>query len=311
MDAHTNKNDALAQTVGQSVPKDEVKASYPDSTMRAIQNTLKLMDGQYGGGFFIKFIMDVGTCYGWLNLIIVYPDGCCKSIVMFKNCMRETDTESSNGVYQNPNKPRKNTYKLFNVWDGPDMLNNYDSLTEYETPTMTIPETVIWKKIVENYSKIPIVKINQTSSLEQLLEELCSCAAERAKEYGQGFMDEPDRCYISTEDFREVVEANGWNVSQARTQLDLQGLFDKDTGTRGYQKSKRIGNEVKRFYAIKKRPSSGEGVLPKSLRDTKYDPGYLTKSEKERKQLQREVRELTDKYNDLLQKHEPTAEPLA
>ena len=199
-------------------------------------------------------------------------------------------------------------YKLFQPWDGPDKLNNYFSLAEYETPTMPIPEVPVWKKIVEHYPLIPIVKINQTASLEHLLDELQAYAAERAKEYGQGFMDDSTRYYISSEDFREIVEVNGWTVSQARTQIDMQDMFDKDSGTHGYQKSKRIGGEIKRFYVIKKTPSVVT-TPPKSLKITKYDPGYQTETQMKIKRLHKDIKTLADKYNNLIEKYKLDEEP--
>lgn len=286
------------------------EVNYPESTLRAIQNSLKLMVGKYGGAFYVKYLMDEGTCYGWLDLIVVYPDGAYKSIILFKNSFRETDTESGNGVYREKTTETKTATKktkLFPPWVGPDELNSFVPMMEYETPTMKIPEVTIWKKILENFDAIPITKINQTATLEQLLDELQTCAAERAKEYGQGFMDDTNQYYISSEDFREIIEANGWNVSQARTQMDMMGLFEKDSGTRGYQKSKRVGGEIKRFYVVRKNPAPVT-VVPKSLKNTEYSKFYKTEAEEQMDSLRMENRELVDKYNAILLKYDPEQE---
>lgn len=302
---------AEGQTTTEATSKVEEQATtevtYPDSTKRAIQNTLKVMEGRCGGGFYVKYIMDEGTCYGWLNLVIVYPDGSYKSIILYKNCFKEADTESGNGVYHQSEAERKaykKGYPMFNPWDGPAELNNFTSMAMYETPQMPIPAITIWKRIIEHYHLIPIVKVNQTSSLEQLLDELQACAEEKSKEYGQGFMNDNDRFYIATEEFRNIVEANGWVVSQARVQMDMQGLFDKDSGTRGYQKSKRVGGEVKRFYVVKKNPTPAI-VVPRTLPDVKFDRGYKTSTEKNIERLNKENKELVDKYNGLVQKYDP------
>lgn len=246
------------------------------SVKRAIRNTLKIMDGKYGGGFYIKYIMDMGTCYSWLNLIIVYPDGNYKSVILYKNYFREADIEGSNGVYTPPknNGPKKTYTKVY--WDGNEKLERYTSLEQYEIPQMPIPARGIWQRIYENSSKIPVVKMNQTATLDQLVAELREWAKEASNGENQGFMDDANRSYVDTEEFRKIVENNGWSVSRARLELDMQGLLEKDSNTKGYQKTKRVGTTTRRFYVIRK-DTDMEDIPPKSLENTKYDVGGIRK----------------------------------
>lgn len=278
--------------------------NYPQATRLAIQNTLKVMDGEHGGGFYVQYVMDMGTCYGWLRLTIVYPDGEYKSILLFKNCFKETDLDSGNGVYvdsgKDYGKKLKGGYPKYYPWDGP-LANNYVSLTQYENPRMSIPSDAIWKKIVDHYHEIPIVKINHTGTLEQLITELRECATERSQEYGSGFMDDHEKCYISREDFERIAEDNGWAISKVKLEIEMLGLFVRDTNSKGYQKTKKINGEIKRFYVLKKTPlESPATISTKSLNDTKFTTQYKTKDEITIKHLQKSLSEMTAKYNQVV-----------
>ena len=281
------------------VPKDY--DVYRPLTKLAIQNSLMIMAGKYGGGFFIKFIQDEGTAYGWYNFTIVYPDGSYKTLQIYKNYFKETDTESGNGVWTaSPSDKKVKAYHHVN-WDGPPDAENYTSMEMYTTPKMPIPVEAIWKKILENKERIPIVKIGQTASIEQLLAEFQVWSEENSKEYGQGFTCSDKECYITSEAFRDIVEQNGWNFSRARTELDLLGLFVKDNGTRGYQKAKRVGGTVKRFYVIRKDVLKAV-TPPNLLEDVEYNYSHRTAQEKKITKLEKERDKYFDMYNDLAAK---------
>ena len=66
--------------------------------------------------------------------------------------------DSGTGVYVDSGKQPKGGYPKYYPWDGL-LANNYVNLTEYETPTMSIPSDAIWHRIVDNYQEIPILKI--------------------------------------------------------------------------------------------------------------------------------------------------------
>jgi hypothetical protein len=77
------------------------------------------------------------------------------------------------------------------------------------------------------------------------------------------------------------------------------GAFWKDKGCAGYQYSKRVQGERKRFYVLKKAiPVPGEN--PQSLADTAYCTAYKNQSELKIEKLQAENTRLSDKVNDLV-----------
>lgn len=287
-------------------------ASYGRYTKYAIRDSLLLMRGLKGGGFYVKFIQDAGTCYGWLNLIIVYPDGTFKSILSYKNFLKEADTEQNNGVYIAPEVKKPKGYYTYVDWDGhaPENIGNYSSLEQYATTQMPIPEKALWHKILEHYWKIPVVKVAQTASIEQLVAELQEWAEIHSNDLNQGFLDEKDRFYVTPEAFEEIVKSNHWYVSKAKVELDVLGIFDKDPSSKGYQKSKRVGREVKRFYALKKNPFDVP-TRPAAVDDVKFRSGYEAWAERDRKkreEREQEYRDLVAKYNSLAAKVEG-AEP--
>lgn len=299
--AMADAKSAPVNAIDKTLPMDY--STYSPLAKLAIQNALMIMAGKYGGGFFIKFIQDEGTSYGWLCFTIVYPDGNYKSIQLYKNYFGETDTESSNGVWKPSSKDNNKGAKGYTRidWDGPPNAENYALLEAYTTPRMPIPAKEIWKKILEHYSEIPIVKISQTANIEQLIAEIEAWAEENAKEYGQGFVNTEKECYITAEAFRDIVEQNGWNFSRARTELDLLGLFVKDNSTRGYQKSKRVGGTVKRFYVIRKDIAKAVNP-PKLLEEVEYNCNYKTEEERRISRLEHERNKYVEKYNELATK---------
>lgn len=288
--------------------------NYSPLAKLAIQGSLMIMEGKYGGGFFVKFIQDVGTAYGWLNLIIVYPDGDYKAIQLYKTECKETDTESSNGVsVLNSETVTKGTSKKKDAkgyarvdWKGEDLegypnTEKVNPLDAYTTPKMPIPTRELWKKILDHYKDIPIVKISQTASIEKLLEDIQVCAEEDAKAYGNGFVNGEKEWYIQASRFREIVENNGWNLSRARTEFDLLGLFVKDNVAHSYQKVKRVGNDLKRFYVIRKTVIESS-TPPKMLDDVEFTRNYKTTEERKIATLEWKVKDCIKKYNILAEK---------
>ncbi len=50
-----------------------------------LSNALKLMDGKYGGAFYVRYICDTGRGCGWLQLVIEYPTGMVQTQLLCKN----------------------------------------------------------------------------------------------------------------------------------------------------------------------------------------------------------------------------------
>lgn len=108
----------------------------------------------------------------------------------------------------------------------------------YEAPNMPIPAKVLWDKIREHYSEIPITKITNTSSLETVYLEMAKLAATYAKGVGLGFMDTEECFSVATRDFKTIATRHGWEQKDLKVEFDKAGLFIKDR-TGGYQKSKK------------------------------------------------------------------------
>lgn len=269
----------------------------------AIRGAVKIMDGEYGGGFFARYMVNTGNMYSWLNLIIVYPDGLTKSIVLFKDCFKETDVENGNGVCNT--KPDKK-YRTPSMRDfEEDDLDNFVTLPQYETPLMPIPAKALWERIYMNKRKIPYVYLHEASTTRELHEALKAAATEVATGCGNEFMLSSDRFLMEKPLFEDIVIEHGRNVCEIRTEFDMLGLFFKDKG-KGYQISKKVNGERKRFYAIRNDFLSTEIGLDETttLEDTSYQGISKTSMmEGKVKQMQAELQSMTSKYNILADKY--------
>lgn len=270
----------------------------------AIRGAIKIMDGMYGGGFFARYIIDTGKMYSWLNLIIVYPDGLTKNLVLFKNYFKETDLESGNGVCT-PAPNSKRAYRDRLEGD----LANFVNLPQYETPVMPIPAKALWEQIYTNQRRIPYVYLHHTSTTREIHEALKTAASELSQEYENGFMVSSDRFLVEKALFEEIVIEHGRSLCEIRTEFDMMGLFFKDKG-KGYQFSKKINGERKRFYAIRneflQEPTVQEEVM--ALEDTTYQGiSKTSKTEMELQRLSNKISQLAGKYNDLVFKYNEIA----
>lgn len=278
-------SDKEHEDISNAIPK------LTDST-QVTKDSLKLMDGKYGGGFYVRYLQDDVKKYGWLNLIIVYPDKSYKSILLFKNVFRQTDTET-NGVYISDNtKVKKGHYR--------EMFSDHSDwklMLQYETPNMPIPSPVIWKLITENYVRIPIIKLHQTAPLEHIYLELWHRAAEYAKNPALQFMDTADRFFVPKSDFEQVSKENGWQVNDVKTELDVLGILIRDKAPGSYQYSKRIQGELVRFYVLRKNlPELPAKQL--ELENTAFKDDYKTTHEETIARLEKHVDELkTEIFN--------------
>lgn len=141
-----------------------------------LNNTLKLMDGKYGGAFYVRYICDTGRGCGWLQLIIKYPTGMVLTQLLCKNICKISSYEEDGlgeveGIsYQHKTAGEMAVYKPHIT----DSMRSgfYDSLRTYERPNMPIPMRVLWQRIVENYSEIPVVELTIKSSLQDVYETL-------------------------------------------------------------------------------------------------------------------------------------------
>lgn len=273
----------------------------------AIKGSLKIMDGRYGGGFFARYIINTGNMYSWLNLVIVYPDGLAKNIVLYKNYFKETDVESGDGVCTaTPEKKRSNL-----VWDiGDGDLRNFVQFPQYETPAMPIPAEALWERLCKNKRRIPYVYLHGASTTREIYEALKAAATELSMEYEKGFMVSSDRFLVEKPLFEEIVKEHGRIVCQIRTEFDMLDLFFKDKG-KGYQFTKKVNGENKRFYAIRNEypaAESADGEID-ALEDTSYEwSSDESKKDRELSRTKSELANMTSKYNVLANKYNKLAQ---
>lgn len=277
----------LGVTVSDYADEEKVIETLPSlsSAKVVLRNTLKLMNGKNGGGFYVRFLLDAASKQGWLELLIEYPDGSVKNVTMFKNAFRQTDTDSC-GVYRGAESKR------YRTGDPLDENYNYekcdfDFAENFSTPTMPIPSKRLWDLIYENYEKIPITLIHKTRSLDAVYMEMAVLAATYAQGVGLAFMDSETHFCVTAADFRAIAENSEWRVSDLRVEFDKLGLFAKDRAG-GYQKSKKVNGRHLHFYVIKKQiPVAGGDII--ELEDTEYSSGGPSKAELERIKHKKQV----------------------
>lgn len=297
----TIENDVSVEELGvrvmEDVDEDAIAEKVPplSSSKFALRNSLKLLDGKYGGSFRVRYVLDDVQKHGWLELLIEYPDSTVKGIYLFKNAFRQTDTESS-GVYHSDGK--KTILRL----DGYEDCD-FRFVKNFETPDMTIPAKDIWDLIQANYHNIPIVKINKTSSLETVYLEMAVLAATYAKGVGLSFMDTEESFSVTTKDFRTIATRHGWVMADLRNEFDKAGLFIKDK-TGGFQKSKKINGKHLHYYVLRKELPCDEDSVT-SLEDTTYRCGEPNQLERMKKKYEAELKRLRDEIQNAIDGKRP------
>lgn len=277
----------LGVTVSDYADEEKVVEKLPSlsSAKVALRNTLKLMNGKNGGGFYVRFLLDAATKHGWLELLIEYPDGSVKNVTMFKNAFRQTDTDSC-GVYRGSESKARRTS------DPLDENYNYEKCDfgfaeNFSTPTMPIPSRRLWDLIHENYEKIPIVMIHKTRSLESIYMEMAVLAATYAQGVGLAFMDSETHFCVTAADFRTIAERSEWRVTDLRVEFDKLELLVKDR-TGGYQKSKKVNGRHLHFYMIKKQLPDVKGDIIE-LDNVEYSIGGPSRAEMERAKFEKQI----------------------
>lgn len=273
--------------------KKEREASIQVSASRNLlnQDCLKLMKGKCGGGFYTRYLQDDTTKIGWLQLVIEYPDDTCKAVTLYKNAFREA-TFDSDGFLQNE---KSSNARCVTEWDTGKLGNPY-ILEKYASPNMPIPGQVLWDKIRENYENIPVVKINQTSPLEEVYQELIEAAGELSKTNGNEFMKKEDRCYIPKDLFDKIAEENKFNADDLKNNFDLMGLLVKDKGTKGFQYSKRVDGVKQRYYVLRKNFGTQPSDVSKmeNCDDLEFMTKIKTKAEQEREKRNALIKRIGD-----------------
>ena len=269
-----------------------------------LNNALRLMDGKYGGAFYVRYICDTGRGCGWLQLIIEYPTGMVQTQLLCKNvCKVSTYEEDGLGEvdgisYERYPSGEKTIYKP-NVKDSV-RSGFYDIMRIYERPNMPIPMRVLWQRIVENYAEIPVVELTVKSSLQDVYNALI--------EYGENFIQQDisrignGYLLLTKNEVEETVSKMGYSLQEVRTEFALRGLWVTDKNSGGYQKTRKIDKKNCRFYALKTELSSDEGTECKAIDNVAYEESIPpTKEQAEIEKLQSELVNMKKQRDEMTQ----------
>lgn len=269
-----------------------------------LNNALRLMDGKYGGAFYVRYICDTGRGCGWLQLIIEYPTGMVQTQLLCKNvCKVSTYEEDGLGEvdgisYERYPSGEKTIYKP-NVKDSV-RSGFYDIMRIYERPNMPIPMRVLWQRIVENYAEIPVVELTVKSSLQDVYNALI--------EYGENFIQQDisrignGYLLLTKNEVEETVSKMGYSLQEVRTEFAIRGLWVTDKNSGGYQKTRKIDKKNCRFYALKTELSSDKGTEYKAIDNVAYEESIPpTKEQAEIEKLQSELVNMKKQRDEMTQ----------
>lgn len=233
-----------------------------------LSNALKLMNGKYGGAFYVRYICDTGSGCGWLQLIIEYPTGTVQTKLLCKNVCKVSSYEEdglgevedvSNIRHRSGGKILYTPYLTNSVSRG-----SYNILRKYERPNMPIPTRVLWQRIVDNYANIPVVELTVKNSLQDVYETLL--------EYGEDLLQQDVRrlgngyILLTKTEVEEIATDMGFSLQEIRAEFALRGLWVVDKNSGSYQKTKKIDKKNCRFYALKTEPP-GDQVIECKVAD--------------------------------------------
>ena len=276
-----------------------------------LSNSMKIMDGKYGGAFYVRYIFDSGRGCGWLQLLVEYPTGAIQTRILCKNVCKASnfDEDGIGEVLQKveAGKSHITPQKYKPTWQFSRNVGEYEIMRDIERPDMPIPLEKLWIRIVENYEKIPVTEIQVKVSLEEVYERLL--------EAGEQQTEAEDRNYVllTKEKVEQVGEACGFSLKDIRTEFALRGLWECDKNSGGYQKTVKMGNKNHRFYALKRKVSYNKNYNIVSAVNTEYDERQRTLAEDEEiTKLKRELLETQvseRKMTEALYKYIPTNIP--
>ena len=269
-----------------------------------LDNTLKLMDGKFGGGFYVRYIYDIGRGCGWLQLLIEYPTGTVQTQLLCKNVCKATSYEEDGlgeveGIsYDRLCSGEKTIFKPHLA----DSLRNglYDIVRVYERPDMPIPMKAIWQRIVENNADIPVTELSVKCSLQDVYDALI----ERAETLIEGDISRMGKgCVLLTKkEVEDTVSELGYSLQEIRTEFAVRGLWVTDKNSGGYQKTKKLNGATKRFYALKTELTTPKVAGGKVVENVDYTENVPpTQESAEINKLEQELASMKEQRNELAQ----------
>lgn len=224
-----------------------------------LANSLKIMSGKQGGGFYVNYRFDKMNGFGFLQLMLEYPDGDVFAVPLCKNVGKPIETdEERNGVakakekllLEAPPQMRNNPREIIPSISGMGAYVQKDSFVQYERPDFPIPFEVIWKRIAALWEKIPIEVWCGSFTYAEVYQALLEVGENKNEQY------QDEACVLlKRAEIEPVVEDMGYDFLTIRNVFESRHLWKKDRNSLGYQFSKKINGKVERFYALKKMPT--------------------------------------------------------
>lgn len=221
-----------------------------------LANSLKIMSGKQGGGFYVNYRFDKMNGFGFLQLMLEYPEGDVFAVPLCKNVGKPIETdEERNGVAKAkaimpsdaPFGMRNNPPLIIPSISGMGRYMKKDLFVQYERPDFPIPFEVIWKRIAELWGKIPIENWCGSFSYAEVYQALLEVGENKSEQY------QDDVCVLlKREEIESVAEEMGYDFLNIRNVFENRHLWKKDRNSLGYQFSKKINGKVERFYALKR-----------------------------------------------------------
>lgn len=264
--ANASEVEMMKRNAVVTFPYDNLEKKNISINQGLISNALKIMDGKFGGAFYASFLFDSCKGYGWIKLVLEYPDGTLVAIFLCKNICRisNLDGECVETAKQITVYPKGEYLPILNGQKIPTIIpkledsmryGGFDKFACYERPDFPIPMEVIWYRIVKLWEKIPIERWDGRYNVEDVYRSLIEVGEAKAlknEEFASA------RCvYLTKCEIEEVIGTMGYEFNNIRTLFDFRNLWLKDKNAMGYQKTKKIDGKNERFYALKKSFTDG------------------------------------------------------
>ncbi len=228
-----------------------------------LHNSLKIMEGKSGGGFFAQYVFDNSCGKGYIRLLLQYPDGAVVPVPLCKNLCRLA-TDDNDGVETVPERyPKefgrtlggtiiKGSFVTPMVKGGVEnsSYKDYSRFIKYERPDFKIPMDVIWKRIIELWEELPIITTNKAVDIEEIYMSLLTVGLDKAERDKQ-FAD-MHGVYLTRAEIEDTVLEFGATFNDIRRVFENRNLWLKDSNTAGYQYTKRVSGKLERFYKLRK-----------------------------------------------------------
>lgn len=228
-----------------------------------LNDSIKIMSGRYGGGFYAKYLFDENRGTGFIQLILEYPDGAIIPILLCKNVCRIAELDSDGvgtakiqipgeikSYFELDKGKRKDITPSIESGIAYSSEDDYSRFVKYERPDFPIPMAVIWNQIMKLWTKLPITSWSKEIVLEDVYQSLLDIG-ERKAEKDEKFWD-ADGVFLTRDEINDVVKGMGYDFNDVRRIFEMRQLWLKDKGSLGYQYSKRINQKLERFYKLRK-----------------------------------------------------------